>query len=234
MNRVVAPEVSELAAALGETEAKPLRDLQRVLDHVGAERARALVQQARELDAREQGSPELVMTADGSSRRSLGGIFFQLARPHLPKTPPTPRFRRLRWHQAADMAAEARGDERAAETISGEASTVKITLIGRPGRVVKRDSVVVTTMHNHKRPTLPAQLPKLSGADVETRYTIFIAAKQWRKVEAALADKEDVLIIEGYPFLDPDVEGVCVFAKSTTTKLLQRAQREAQRAKQSS
>jgi hypothetical protein len=106
---------------------------------------------------------------------------------------------------------------------------VKITLIGRPGRLVKRDSVVVTRMHNLKRPSLPKQLPKLSGADVETPYTVFIAAKQWRKVADAIKDPDDALIIEGYCFLDPDVAGICVFAKSTTTKHLQRALREKQR-----
>jgi hypothetical protein len=227
----VDPYVSELAAALGETEPKPLHDLQRVLDHVGMERARTLLQQARDLDAAGQ-----VLTENGTRQRTLGGIFFQLAREHLPRTPPPTRHRRLRWHEAVQAAAEAQAGSPAenpspAENLFGEASTVKITLIGRPGRVIKRDNVVVTTMHNSKRPALPAQLPKLSGADVETKYTIFITAKQWRKVETALADKDDQLIIEGYPFVDPDVEGVCVFAKSTTTKLIQRAIRESQHEK---
>ena len=85
-------------------------------------------------------------------------------------------------------------------------------------------------MYNHKRPTLPKQLPKLSGIDVETPYTVFITAKHWRQVSEALEDKDDKLVVEGYPFLDPDVKGICVFAKFATTTGLQRAKREEQRA----
>ena len=223
----------DIAGALGETGDKPLRDLRRILDHIGGERARQLVERAREIEAGDG-----MNTRDDSRKRTLGGIFFQLAREHVPRTPPPERKRRLRWHQAVEAAEEAAqtnaspSGQSADIQPAGEANTVKITLIGRPGRLVKRDTVVVTTMYNHRRPTLPKQLPKLSGADVETRYTVFIAAKQWRKVEEAMRNKEDALIIEGYCFLDPDVKGICVFAKSTTTKLIQRQRREAQRQKQ--
>lgn len=211
--------MTEFTQALNETDEKACHDLQRVLDHIGEDKARTLLTRAQDIEA--EGG---MMTRDGSRRRTLGGVFFQLAREHMPHTPPPPKKVRLQWNEAAQAAAEALdADEH------GEAPTVKITLIGRPGRVITRDTMVVTTMHNHKRPTLPKQLPKLSGADVETKYTVFIAAKQWRKVKDALQDKEDALIIEGYPFIDPDVKGVCVFAKSTTTKHLQRAMREKQR-----
>lgn len=217
-------QVTQIATALGEDGDKPLRDLQRILDHIGTDKATELVERARHIDA--EGG---MLTSDESRSRTLGGIFFQLAREHVPITPPPPRKRRLRWPEAAQAATEASAEASADDRSLKEDCTVKITLIGRPGRIVKRDSVVVTTMYNHKRPALPKQLPKPSGADVETRYTVFIAAKQWRKVEEALKDKEDALIIEGYPFVDPDVKGVCVFAKSTTTKLIQRARREEQR-----
>lgn len=217
-----ASQTTEIAQALGEHEDKPLRDLERILDHIGVDKASELVTRAREID-----TGDGMLTRDETRPRTVGGIFFQLAREYVPITPPPPRKRRLRWSEAAEAAAEAS----AGESEQKQESSVKITLIGRPGRIVKRDSVVVTTMYNHKRPDLPKQLPKLSGADVETRYTVFIAAKQWRKVEKAIADKEDALIIEGYPFVDPDVKGVCVFAKSTTTKLIQRARRLEQRTK---
>lgn len=222
-----ATQINEIATSLGENEDKPLRDLQRVVDQIGVDRARELVARAQELEAGEG-----MLTRDESRARSLGGIFFQLTREYVPITPPPPRIRRLRWHEAVQVAAEASAPGPDTDP-QKEESSMKLTLIGRPGKVVKRDSVVVTNMYNHKRPPLPKQLPKLSGADVETKYTVFIAAKQWRKVEEAIKDKEDALIIEGYPFIDPDVEGICVFAKSTTTKLIQRARREEQRNKAS-
>jgi molybdopterin-guanine dinucleotide biosynthesis protein len=35
-----------------------------------------------------------------------------------------------------------------------------------------------------------------------TRYSVYITAKQWKKVAEAIADPEDVLIVEGFPMLD--------------------------------
>ncbi len=62
-----------------------------------------------------------------------------------------------------------------------------------------------------------------------TRYTVFIARKQWAKIAAALAaDPADAAIIEGYAALDPRVEGIAVYATSATTKRIQAAKRAAQ------
>lgn len=208
----------ELASELGETQPDPLDQIKLVVRKLGPDEAKDLLTQARQLDA--LGNEQ---TADGSRQRSLGGLFFRLARNRLGHPLTMKRIRRLKWEQAAEIAREATEGER------GEVPTVKIVLIGRPGQIVKRESVVVTTMYNHKRPSLPKQLPKMSGADVETPYTVFITAKHWRKVSEALEDKEDKLVVEGYPFLDPDVKGICVFAKFATTTGMQRAEREKQR-----
>jgi hypothetical protein len=105
---------------------------------------------------------------------------------------------------------------------------MKITLIGRPGSIVEKGSVVVTTMQNQKSPALPKALPALPSNP--TIYTVYIARKQWRKVADAIKDSEDQLIIEGYPVLDKDSQTVAVFAINTTTRNLQAARREAQRA----
>ncbi|MCG8416434.1 MAG: hypothetical protein MJE77_00660 [Proteobacteria bacterium] len=211
----------QFAGQLGETEADPIAQIRLIVAKLGVGRAQELVDRARQIEI-EGGT----MTRDGSRRRTLGGVFFSLAREQIghPMTPHPAQ--RLPWKQAVEIALDAAASE------GGEATSVKIVLIGRPGQVVKRDKVVVTTMYNLKRPSLPKQLPKLSGADVETPYTVFITAKHWRKVAEPLnSDREDRLIVEGYPFLDPDIKGICVFAKSATTTALQRALREQQRAR---
>jgi molybdopterin-guanine dinucleotide biosynthesis protein len=64
-----------------------------------------------------------------------------------------------------------------------------------------------------------------------TTYVVYIASRQWRKVAEAIRDPEDVLIIEGFPQLDPQTSSIAVFATNTTTKKLQMAQRQAQAAK---
>ncbi|GIK37251.1 MAG: hypothetical protein BroJett011_10840 [Chloroflexota bacterium] len=42
---------------------------------------------------------------------------------------------------------------------AGEVNTMKITLVGRPGRVLERDQVVITALQGGKAPTLPKGLP---------------------------------------------------------------------------
>ena len=73
----------------------------------------------------------------------------------------------------------------------GGASTVKLTLIGRPGRVSNKGTFMLTTMQSSKVPALPKGLPV--PAQASTTYAVYIAQKQWRKVEEALRNPEDIL-----------------------------------------
>jgi hypothetical protein len=77
---------------------------------------------------------------------------------------------------------------------------VKITLVGRPGRIVEKDNLVLTTMQNTKAPTLPKGLPEPPAEP--TTYVVYIAGKQWRKVASSIQDPQDKLILEGYPVFD--------------------------------
>jgi hypothetical protein len=109
-------------------------------------------------------------------------------------------------------------------TEKGTVRTVKITLIGRPSKMVDKGSCVVTIMQGSKAPTLPKGLPVPSAPP--TNYVVYIAAKQWKPVAEALKDLEDVLIVEGFPQLDPKTTSIAVFATSTTTKKLQAVRRQ--------
>jgi len=65
----------EIAAQLGETEEEPIRQIKRAVRILGEHRVRTVV--ARTLDVEAAGG---LMRADGSQRRSLGGVFFILMR----------------------------------------------------------------------------------------------------------------------------------------------------------
>jgi hypothetical protein len=112
-----------------------------------------------------------------------------------------------------------------AEIEKGNAN-VKITVIGRPGKIVDKGTCIVTVMENIKVSTLPKGLP--TPTNVPTKYAIYIASKQWAKVKATIADPEDVLIIEGFPKTDPEVSAIAVFATNVTTKKLQMAKKQPQ------
>ena len=222
------PVVAAIAAQLGESEPLPRRQIARALATLGEERVRALVAEALALEA--QGG---LMLPDGSRRRTLGGVFFQLLRkgvtpaerrvifpPHPSSRSPTPATATgapFSWEDYAAALPELRRP--------GEARSVKITVIGRPAQTLERGPVMIVALKSERAPALPKGLPAPAQP---TTYALLIARKHWEKVAASLRQPEDLLIVEGYPTLDRRFEGITVLATRTTTKLLQQAERQRQ------
>ncbi len=240
----VPPDVWALARAvavvLGETMPPPLRLITRIVDRLGPARARALLGQALTVEA--QGG----LTLPDGTRRTPGGVFFFLVRTsaEIKREDKAYIFPRQGGHppQAGGTGAGASApspppplppaawtddDYRAINQHLhdeiGRATTVKITVIGRPGTAVEQGQAVVLALMSEKVPALAKGLPEPPAG---TRYTVFVARKPWAKVaEALAADPEDAAIIEGYAALDARVEGIAVYATSATTKRLQAAKR---------
>jgi len=231
-----------IAAVLGETMPPPIRTITRVVDRLGPDRARALLGQA--LTSEASGG---LLLPDGR-RRTPGGTFLFLVRtaPDLSPDDRASIFPKAGYHARG----AGRGTPAAAtptppapapvawtddtyRTLAQQLqqdverlTTVKITVIGRPGTAVEQGTAVVLALVSEKVPDLPKGLPE---PPTGTRYTVFVARKPWAKVAEALAtDPEDAAIIEGYAALDPRVEGIAVYATSATTKRLQAAKRAAQ------
>ena len=101
----------------------------------------------------------------------------------------------------------------------GTATTTKMTIVGRPGKITEHNSSIMTMMESTKIPSLPKGLS--TPTDAPTRYAVHISGKQWRKVEEAIKDPEDALIIEGYPKMDSELSAIALFATNVTTKKLQ-------------
>jgi len=228
-----------IAAVLGEARPPPIRLITRAVDRLGPERARALLGQALTVEA--QGG----LTLPDGHRRTPGGTFFYLMRtsdevsredrayifpppsgrpkrmgPGTPPAPTPPRSPTL-WtdNTYREIMVALQHDN------PGRATTVKITVIGRPGAAVEQGQAVALALTSEKTPDLPKGLPEPPAG---TRYTVVVARKQWAKVaEALAADPEDAAIIEGYAALDPRVEGIAVYAIGATTKRLQAAKRTA-------
>jgi hypothetical protein len=108
---------------------------------------------------------------------------------------------------------------------------VKVTIIGKPGRIIEKEEVVITAMESKKTPSLHKGLPQ--PPDDPTTYIVYIAAKQWRKVRDSITkNPDDKLIIEGYPIFDRRIGqqgALTIYAQSVTTKLIQQNRREKQR-----
>src|SRR5260370_42218622 len=65
--------------------------------------------------------------------------------------------------------------------VIGEAKgqgTVKITVIGKPGKFVDKGTCVMAVIQSDKVPMLPKGVPE--PAAVKTNYVVYVAAKQWK------------------------------------------------------
>jgi hypothetical protein len=104
----------------------------------------------------------------------------------------------------------------------GPARTVKVTVVGQPGWVEPRGNLVMVGLTHSLKPTgYPKGVPAPPGTP--TTYVVYIGAKQWKKVDEAIQNPEDLLVIEGQAMIDSDLSVIAVFATNVSTKLSQQA-----------
>ena len=215
--------IKQIADGLNEENIDMIR---LIVSTIGPERTQVFFEKALEIEA--QGG---LMTSDGSRRRSSGGVFFYTVRGGLPKQearaiwPPvikaTPIIVALTWEEAKQLTKQAL-------QLIGEAKSVKITLIGRPKKVVQQAECVVISMKGKEPGSLPKGLPTPPAGSAIT-WAVFIVNKQWNRVKESMrANEDDQLIIEDYPIMDPKSGAGVVLAMNCKSTFMERAQREAQ------
>jgi hypothetical protein len=230
--------VDSIGQDLLEWQHLPRKQIFLLLKLVGKEFVFELLSQTLEIE--ENGG---ILFPNSKHRRTPGGVFFHLARQQLtrklrnqifgvrkqqdqknqnkPAPPPpasTSQYPPFVWDDRLEFLNELINEH-------GELKTVKVTLIGRPGKVEKRQDLVVTAMvHILKQAAMPKGIPALP--QTPTVYTVYIGAKQWNKVETAIENAEDALIVEGVCAFDPEINAMAVFASNVSTKLLDQAKRQ--------
>ena len=223
--------VEKLAEVLQEPN-RPL--LTQVLRTLGTDRTTAILTETLTCEA--NGG---MLTKDGTRRRTRGGVFFQLvkqqATPHerrrlFPRPAPQHGQKKpqalavLTWEEASTLM------QTLATEPAGEARTMKLTLIGRPGNVEVRGQAVGFRMQGRSPGRLPRGLPPVPAQPPMT-WTVMVALRQWNRVKDSLdAHQDDQLIIEGYPLMQGNQH--VLLAQSCVSMLQQRAQKEAQRQQQ--
>lgn len=239
---------AQIADALGEQEYGPRRLIESVIRIAGVPFALRLLDETVRIQL--DGGMKV---QNEDRQRTIGGVFFYLARGRMSREARSLAFpsrakkakERKKKQQRPGSRGRPQANSRPAPTPAlpweerlaileplleeqGELSSVKITLIGRPGRIEKRKDLIVTTMtHVVKTTSWPKGLPLPPATP--TLYTVYIGSKQWNKVDEAIADADDALIIEGTCAYDAEVGGMAVFATNITTKALEVAKREKQR-----
>jgi hypothetical protein len=217
-----------IAAQLDESAPHVIGQIQRIVDYLGAEAAYGFLDKTKQCLA--EGG---VLTHDGQRQRSPGGTFFFLVRGgvtaeqhqaiwpqhqlpgHLrPRRTKPPR---LSWEEARAAVPEALSQQ-------GTAMSAKLTLVGRPGKIIEKEHVIITTLTSDTAPSIPRGVPKAPEAPVV--YLVFIARQQWERVAEALAtDENDRLVVMGYPVLDKETEAIVVLGQSVTTTSQQEQKR---------
>lgn len=221
----ISAEAQRIATQLEE----PLLWLvQNVINVLGEERAQELLQQTLAIEA--EGG---ILTVSGERRRTPGGVYLKLLKEQAsadeqerifaggPKTKPRPA------QEAAEAAnppplgplpwEEARPEISRLIKLPLERASVKITLVGRPSQVSKTKSCVVVAMKGSRPPSLPKGLPPApDGSDFS--YAVFISLRHWAKVAPVMAqDKDERLLVEGYPIFDPKRGITVILAQNVRT-----------------
>lgn len=229
----VDPLIQEISETLQESN---IELLNAVLKTIGDERTRDFFQRAKETEA---GGG--LMIVSGKRKRSPGGVFFFLVRQGVSKQERQAIFPPLHQKgqpqvgpgQEPPVQPPSWADVQAYVTallkkqIAGEAKSVKLTIIGRPKQVAKAKTCMVCMLEGREVPKgMPKGLP-MPPAGAKQSLAVFISSKQWSKVEASLKEnKEDELLIEGWPYFDPVKGATVVLAQGVTTKFIQRASRQ--------
>lgn len=222
-----ASDAAAIAIQLQETESGVITQIARIRGRMGSEFVQTVLADTLRLEA--EGG---MLTEDKQRRRTPGGVFFYLVRgrittedrkvlfprPPRPAKPPLPTTIMLRDAERQAIYAQLKSHP-------GVAKNMKLTLVGRPAKILKRDTFVAVTLASREPPALPKGLPELPVQE-PTVYLVYIANKQWRKVEEAIQNPEDKLIIEGYPYNDKKMGVIGVLTQSVTTVNLQRVKRD--------
>ena len=231
-------EILQIAKTLHEHDSLAVRQIRHIVNVLGLATTETIVAEALRIE--EAGG---LLVADGTRRRTLGGVFFVVVRQYLnpeqqqsifrrfvaykpqvqatdqsPLPPVAPAPPSITWHEREPLIASL-------EPTIGKATSVKVTLIGRPARVSEQAQFTLLTLtYTGPLPSLPKGIPVPVKVPATT-YSVYIGKKQWKQVAEALTNPEDMLIVEGVQILDATTKTIAVFATKTTTKLIQQANR---------
>ena len=225
----IAPLARQLGTEMG-LDRSALTTIHQALQTIGTDELQALAQQAR-ADAKEGG----IVGLDGTHLLKPGEIFVYSCYGAIPTalrttlTPPAgyrvaprPAVPKPITAKPALAPKAAPQPGTAAPMTTPKGATVKATVVGRPQKIERHQDHVVLTLTTGTVPALPKGLPTPPGPWTAT---VYVALKQWAKVEPQLAaHADDIAIIEGVTTFDG--RQVLIFASNCTTKLLQQAKKE--------
>lgn len=218
----------QFAESLGETDAKPIGQIEQLIDKCGLDFVKKLMEETDKIEAKEG-----IKTHDRKRRRTKGGVFFFLAKGRMDAKIRQEIFPNFGKHTDGDVTPLGIDWANRAEHIKtlqeepGQVNNLTIKLIGRPGKVVTEGGTVMTVIEQKevKSPPYPKGVPPFEEIEKITYYYVFMSLKHWSKVESYMEDETDMLIIEGTAVFDPELDGISILSTQLSTKLMERQKR---------
>lgn len=227
-------QIKQLAArfgeGLGETSPKPIEQIGQLIAKCGLPFVEKII---AETEATEAAGG--LLTHDRKRRRSKGGVFFYLAKGQMDADLRREIF--PNFGKGGDGAIAPPGIEwegriepmKALHSEAGQISGLTVTLSGRPGALHIDGSSVMTVIEQRqvKAPPYPKGVPHFNTVAGLTTYYIFMGLRHWKRVERALEDESDLLVVEGSAVYDPQLEGISILSTRVSTRELDYQKRKA-------
>lgn len=225
--------INHIIQTLGETDKKPIRQITNIVKLCGVDFANDILQETLNIEA--NGGMTI---QNGDRRRTIGGVFFYLAREKMSDENRQQIFYswRLQRKQRAEREAqfpEFNYDNERVGIISnllenvGKVSEVNITLTGRPEAIERRRDLVILTIQDEisEETVFPRGVPQPDPTPID--YAVYISAKQWERVEKVFnSDTDDDLVIEGMVAFDSETGAMAVYSTFVTTDKLRRKKKK--------
>ncbi len=221
-------EARKIAKALGETAKNPIKQIALIIEKCGLELAQKVVEETEKIEA--AGG---MKTHDGKRRRTKGGVFFFIIKGRIDAKVRQEIFPNFGKHSDGEVIPPGINWSERAEYLKplleepGQVNNLTVTLIGRPGKIHIEGGSVMTAIEQKevKAPPYPKGVPPFESVEPITTYYVFMSLKHWKKVEKALEDETDMLIVEGTSVYDAEMGGICLLTTSASTKGLERQKR---------
>ncbi|MDE2636228.1 MAG: hypothetical protein OXI30_07665 [Chloroflexota bacterium] len=221
---------AQFSDALGETSPKPVAQIGQLIEKCGFAFVEKIMAETEAIEA--EGG---LLTHDRKRRRSKGGVFFYLAKGQMDAALRAQIF--PNFGKGGDGTIAPPGIEwgkriepmKALHRDAGQISGLTVTLSGRPGKLHIDGSSVMTVIEQRqvKAPPYPKGVPHFDTVDGVTSYYIFMSLRHWKRVEKALEDESDLLVVEGSAVFDAKLEGITVLSTRVSTKKLDYQKRKA-------
>lgn len=230
-----ADEIQALAQqfgeALGEKHGQPVQQIILLIEKCGLQFVEKIM---AETEATESAGG--LLTQDSKRRRTKGGVFFYLAKGQMDPQYLTEVFPNLVKHGDGNIMppgiewADRLQHMQALRDNPGRINNLTVKLTGRPGALHIEGSSVMTVIEQQdvKAPPYPKGVPPFGSVDGRSTCYVFMGLRHWQKVEKALENEKDMLVIEGTVIYDPQLDGISILSTGVTTKILEQLKRQKQ------